>query len=117
MTDELALHPDFVPDACTLPTTEQPLRTAEFDELFGEAVIGVDHADPGELRLTLRVSEEYAARAARLAAKETGCCSFFTFTLTIGADALELGVSTEPGQERVLEALAAMARTHAGSAA
>jgi len=31
-----------VPDVCTLPTAERPLRLAEFDELFatdGEAVI------------------------------------------------------------------------------
>jgi hypothetical protein len=31
-----------VPDACTLPTAEQPLRLAEFDELFATAVRRVD---------------------------------------------------------------------------
>ena len=27
-------------DACTLPTAERPMRVAEFDALFAEAVVG-----------------------------------------------------------------------------
>ncbi len=27
----------WVPDACTLPTVDQPLRVAEFDDLFARA--------------------------------------------------------------------------------
>ncbi|WP_237158509.1 hypothetical protein [Mycolicibacterium fortuitum] len=29
---------DWVPQACSLSTSEQPLRVAEFDWLFGESV-------------------------------------------------------------------------------
>lgn len=117
MTDELGLHPDFAPDACTLPTAERPVRTAEFEQLFADAVTDVEHRAPGDLRLVLRATEEYAARAARLAARETACCSFFTFTLILGAGTAELGVTTEPGHERVLDALASVARAHAGGQA
>ena len=30
---------DWVPAACTLPTTEQPLRRAEFDGLFAKDLL------------------------------------------------------------------------------
>ena len=35
----------WVPEACTLPTVEQPLRVAEFDELFATAVRPVERVD------------------------------------------------------------------------
>ncbi|MEU9473975.1 hypothetical protein AB0D78_47270 [Streptomyces avermitilis] len=30
----------WIPASCTLPTTEQPLRVAEFDALFAERLTG-----------------------------------------------------------------------------
>jgi hypothetical protein len=67
---------DWAPDACTLPTAERPLRVAEFAALDVRRVetISATHtrlhfsADPGQVR--------------DLAARETGCCSFFRFTVT-----------------------------------
>ncbi|GLZ06587.1 hypothetical protein Acsp03_40530 [Actinomadura sp. NBRC 104412] len=44
----------WAPQACTLPTAERPLRLAEFDALFAEAVTEVRPAAPGELQLVLR---------------------------------------------------------------
>lgn len=32
------IDPSWVPDACTLPTVEQPLRLNEFDDVFRDAV-------------------------------------------------------------------------------
>jgi hypothetical protein len=40
-------------DACTLPTAEQPLREAEFNELFAGALRGMQRREPGCLRLYL----------------------------------------------------------------
>jgi hypothetical protein len=37
----------WVPEACTLPTVEQPLRVAEFDDLFATALRGI--ARPADL--------------------------------------------------------------------
>jgi hypothetical protein len=76
---------DWVPDACTLPTVEQPLRWAEFDDLFAGDVIGVVRESPQRVCLQLRPAPEVAARAADLAVRETGCCLFFTFALADGA--------------------------------
>lgn len=92
-----------------MPTAERPLREAEFDALFGEAVTQVRPVGTGRVRLVLRPDPEVAGRAAELAARETGCCSFFTFTLTATGGALALEVSAADQHVEVLEALAARA--------
>jgi hypothetical protein len=71
-----------VPDACTLPTAERPLRLAEFDDLFATAVRRVDPIGATHARLHLIGPAGLADRVQDLAARETGCCSFFTFTTT-----------------------------------
>jgi hypothetical protein len=46
--------PDWIPpDACTLPTTEQPRRIAEFDELFATSLGAVEQPDPSAARVRL----------------------------------------------------------------
>lgn len=85
----------WAPAACTLPTAERPLRQAEFDELFSTAVRSVDRDEPGRVRLELDPDPAVAGRAAELAARETGCCAFFTFAVRIGAGRTVLEVSTE----------------------
>ena len=106
---------DWVPDACTLPTVEQPLRRAEFDSLFAEDVLTVNRESPQRVRLELRADAETAARAAGLAVRETGCCSFFTFELTMTDGRVALVVSTARTHESVLAALAARAESRIGA--
>ena len=72
---------DWVPEACTLPTVEQPLRRRKFDDLFAQDVLTLTHEPPTRVRLELRPDLAVAVRAAGLAVKETSCCSFFTFEL------------------------------------
>jgi len=70
-------------DACTLPTADQPLRVAEFDDLFASALRRVERTDASRrARLVLAGDEHLTGRVQRLADAETACCSFFTFTLT-----------------------------------
>ena len=115
MTDNLMVDDEWVPAACTLPTAEQPLRRAEFDDLFAEDVLSVNQPSPLEVTFELRPDAEVAARAAALAARETGCCSFFTFGLTITDGTVSMTVSTEPAHETVLAALSARAQNRARS--
>ncbi len=115
MDQELIVQDDWVPAACTLPTVEQPLRRAEFDDLFAKDVLSMEQTLAQEVRLELRAEPDVAARAAGLAAKETGCCSFFTFDLTITDGRVAMVVSTAPGHEPVLAALAARAHANAGA--
>lgn len=96
-------------DTCTLPSAAQPLRLAEFDDLFATAVRTVDRVDRTRLRLTLDPRPEVAARVADLAVRETDCCGFFTFTLTAADEQLRLEVAVPQGRTEVLDGLAARA--------
>ena len=107
----------WVPQACTLPTAEQPLRVAEFDELFTSAVRGIEWPGPARLRLDLKADPQTAGRTAELVMAETGCCSFFTFTLTATGGRLILDVTVPAAQADVLDALAGRAAAAAGLAA
>ncbi|GAT71066.1 arsenate reductase [Planomonospora sphaerica] len=105
MTQDITFDRQWVPPACSLPTAERPLRVAEFDALFAEAVQAVQRPEPARLHLQLASSPQTAARAAELAARENGCCSFFAFTLTIADGGLTLAVAVPPEQTGVLDAL------------
>lgn len=54
-TEPLAVAdtPEWAPQACTLPTAEQPLRIAEFDNLFATGLRGLDRVAPTTLQLHL----------------------------------------------------------------
>lgn len=100
----------WVPQACTLPTVEQPLRRAEFDELFAGAR-KVTRRDETTAVLELEPTPEVAARAAELAMREVGCCSFFTFTLQVATDTVGLAIGVVPAQTLVLDAIVERAST------
>lgn len=70
----------WVPQSCTLPTEERPLRIAEFGTLFADALIGVERPAPVRVRLLLDATAEPVAR--ELATRETSCCSFFAFAFS-----------------------------------
>jgi hypothetical protein len=117
MTENLMADNGWVPDVCTLPTVEQPLRRAEFDDLFAQDLLGVAHESPQRVRLTLRPESSVASRAAGRAVKETGCCSFFAFTLAISDGEVSMAVEAAPAHEHVLAALAARAESKLGPSA
>ena len=96
---------DQAPEACTLPTTERPLRVAEFDRLFAREVAAVERLSPQAARITLPPSPETAAEAAHLVVRETQCCSFFTFSLTATGGRLHLDVAVPESQTPVLDAV------------
>lgn len=109
---------DWVPvDACTLPTSDRPLRLAEFDDLFATSLTAVERpaGGPGtRARLVLSGGAGLRERVQRLADAETACCSFFTFTVAPlpGADggaAVTLDVEVPAPHAAVLAALVARA--------
>jgi hypothetical protein len=92
-------------DACTLPTADQPLRVAEWDDLFATSLRTVERG-PTRARLVLGGDDGLAARVQRLAEAETACCSFFTFTVTPLDDAgVALGIEVPRARADVLTAL------------
>jgi hypothetical protein len=94
----------WVPDACTLPTVDQPVRRAEFDDLFAGALRGQRRLSPTRLRWELDPGT--AATARDLTERETGCCSFFAFTVTDAGDRVRVEVEVPEPYVPVLDALA-----------
>lgn len=98
-----------IPDACTLPTAERPLRRAEFDALFATALRRVESVTPTEARLRLAGPAGLEATVRDLTARETECCSFFTFTVTRETagqgEAVTLGIEVPPAHADVLASL------------
>ena len=103
----------WVPEACTLPTVERPLRREEFDGLFASALTAQERPSPTVLRWTLDPTVEPTVR--ELTQREIACCSFFSFDFTVAGDSLRVDVLVPPAQIKVLDALAA--RAAAGMAA
>ena len=103
----MSIDQGWVPQACTLPTREQPLRLAEFDDLFITALREQRRLAPTRLQWRLDPAAEGTVRD--LTARESDCCSFFTFTLTRTPSAVEVEVRVPDAHVEVLDALAAHA--------
>ena len=99
-----------VPDACTLPTTERPLRRAEFEELFSSAAHSVERVGPTHARIRLAGPTGLEAAVRDLTAREAACCSFFTFATTAhpgdDGEVLTLDVEVPARYAEILAALA-----------
>jgi hypothetical protein len=91
--------------ACTMPTSQRPLRLAEFDALFASAAYSV-HRDRNTVRVHLVGSHGLREQVRDLAERETACCSFFTFTLEGRANDLVMDISVPAGRRAILDALA-----------
>jgi hypothetical protein len=102
-------------DGCTLPTAGRPLRVAEFNALFATALRSLQRTDTRHLRLTLVGADGLEATTRDLTARESQCCSFFTFTVTPTDDQIILDIAVPDTQTAVLDALAALAAGTAGT--
>ncbi|GIF07332.1 hypothetical protein [Actinoplanes siamensis] len=101
--DDLA----WAPEACTLPSVDRPLRVAEFDDLFTTALRRQQRLSVTRLRWHLDPAAEAVARD--LTARETACCSFFSFSFAADGGTLCLDVEVPPAHAGALEALAVRA--------
>ncbi|MEU2781840.1 hypothetical protein [Streptomyces sp. NPDC007110] len=97
----------WVPQSCTLPTEERPLRVAEWDALFSERLMSLSRPQPLHLCLALAGGHGVEDRVRDLVERESGCCSFFTFTTSASADLIQLDIAVDQAHEAVLDALAA----------
>lgn len=89
---------------CTLPTADRPLRLAEFDHLFTTAVRRVERRGD-TLHLNLAGQDGLVEQVRDLTARESSCCSFFTFTIDGTDDDLTLDISVPPEHREILDAL------------
>lgn len=93
----------WVPPACTLPTVEQPLRVAEFDDFFRIAVRRSTRTWATWLDLVILPESETMAR--NLAERETSCCSFFRFDFERAPDGVLMRIGVPGDHIDVLDAL------------
>lgn len=98
---------EHAPEACTLPTVERPLRISEFAELFATATGDVTRTAATEATVTLPL--DALERARDLAARESACCSFFTFTTAAEGDHTAMTIEVPPQYADVLTALTSLA--------
>lgn len=105
--DDRTSDEDWVPESCTLPTVERPVRIAEFDTLFSHALQAAWQPEPTRLRLTLDPGWEDAAR--HLAERESQCCSFFTFAFSRDPGKLYMDIAVPADRQPVLNAMAQQA--------
>lgn len=82
------------PTACTLDSAAAIDRVRDWDRLVRSASAAHSAGDRWWLRFP--ADPEVAAEVARLAAAEARCCTFFTFRLDVGTDAVELEVQVPP---------------------
>lgn len=101
----------WVPQSCTLPTAERPLRAAEWDALFAERRASPSRPEALRLRVVLADGPGVGERVRELTERESGCCSFFTFATGRDEDRhggrLWLDITVDPAHAAVLDALAA----------
>ncbi|MFD0558519.1 hypothetical protein FB566_4464 [Stackebrandtia endophytica] len=100
---------NWAPDECTLPTAQQPLRVAEFGELFATSLRAIERIDPSNLRLVL--AEGSRPELERLIAAETECCSFFRFsTRPLDDGLIDVTVTVPDSRSDVLDGVARQAQ-------
>lgn len=103
---------EWAPVECTLPAGQRPARMAEFDELLAGAR---SLSRPGPTRLRLVLDRAYEVAARDLLARESACCSFFTFTVAELPDGgLRLEVIVPREQVSVLDGAAKRAGAAGG---
>lgn len=103
---------DWVPESCSLPTVEQPVRVAEFDRFFADSVLGA--CRPARTRLDLLLDADAEPIGRDLAARESGCCSFFAFSFGIADSGPVMRIEVPETEVEVLDALAARAEASIG---
>ncbi len=87
-----------------MPAAERPLRLAEFDTLFAEAVVSVER-EGDTTRLRLSGAEGLRDRVLDLTRRESRCCSFFDFSVEGDDQDLDLVISVPKQHHDVLAAL------------
>jgi hypothetical protein len=95
-------------DACTMPTSERPLRLAEFDQLFAENVRRVERRPDG-VTLHLSGTRGLRRKVEELTNRESECCTFFSFSVAGNDERLTLGISVPPMRREILDGVAARA--------
>jgi phosphinothricin acetyltransferase len=99
----------LIPLACTLEDAEADERIDQWRQALHGLVATVDRPQPQRLCLALAGQPGRVGALVEIAKAEKACCSFFDFTLYIGAEAVTLAIEVPAGSEDVLDNFARLA--------
>lgn len=102
VTDPVAPGERLIGAACTLGQMEMRARLHEWSALRDRAK-EIRQVTDG--RTLILADDEPMAAVADLAARESACCAFYTFTLRLDGPTRELQITAGPGQEPAIEVL------------
>jgi hypothetical protein len=97
-----------IEEFCTLPSTAQPMRLLEFDELFRRQAHQPRRIGPHRVEFSFANADGLYAQVSDLVSRESACCSFFEFRLDQQRghdDHLVLRVGVPASRRDVLDAL------------
>jgi hypothetical protein len=100
--DPVATGDRLIGASCTLGGAEMRARLREWSALRDRAK-AIQHLPGG--RALILADDEPIAAVADLAARESACCAFYTFTLRLDGPARELQITAGAGQEPAIEVL------------
>ncbi len=93
-----------IPVACTLAEDDAHTRVTEWQRFLGAEVTEVERTG-GVVRLQLRDDDAALLAAVDLARRETVCCAFLEFRLTVLADAVRLEIEAPEEAAPILDGL------------
>jgi hypothetical protein len=93
-----------VPASCTLPTAQHPVRVAELEALFATAS-RTERVGDRHLRVSFAGHRGLDAQVRELTGRESECCSFFDFTVSIQSGQVLLDVRVPAARVDVLDGL------------
>lgn len=100
-----------VPIACTLTADAAVDRLGEWRDFLTTKVETVDYGKNSAI-LTLRGGNLALMTATDLAEREKACCSFFEFSLALGATETSLTIGVPPDAEPILTEFLALLPPH-----
>jgi hypothetical protein len=92
-----------IPIACSLTQPAARAQLDEWQELLDAAVVRRHRISGGRLELELDPTFRGLDDLVQLARREAACCTFFDFSLTIGAELLTFVIEVPPEAEGVLD--------------
>ena len=99
-----------IPIACTLTPEAAEDRVGEWRRFLTAHTDVVDHRSPTEVAVRLRPGDDALLAAADMARREKACCSFFTFSIALAADARWLRVAVPEDAAPILSDFVALAQ-------
>lgn len=104
------LHVMRIPIACTLQPSDARSQLGEWQNLLNQVTERTERVSPNRLELAL-TSDADIGSLISLAQREAACCTFFSFSIDILVDRLDLVVTVPDDAVEILDQLVSTTAT------